>query len=50
MIRVRVRQQYGIEFRQCIDGNTGCADACEKFAERWVEIGVGENPLPPDLD
>ena len=50
MICVRMGQQYGVEFRQCIESNTRSADTREKFAERWIEIGVGENPLPPDFD
>jgi hypothetical protein len=49
MIRVRVRQQYGVEFRKGVKGDTGSADTCEKFAERWIEIGVGDNPLTTDF-
>jgi hypothetical protein len=50
MIRVRMCQQYGVEFRQCVKSDTGSADTREKFAERWIEIGVGENSLPPDFN
>jgi hypothetical protein len=50
MIRVRMCQQYGVELRQCVKSDTGSADTREKFAERWIEIGVGENSLPPDFN
>jgi hypothetical protein len=50
MIRMRMRQQYGVEFRQCVKGDTGSTDAREKSAERWNEIGVSENPLSRDFD
>jgi hypothetical protein len=50
MVRVRMRQQYGVEFRKGVKGDTGSADTREKFAERWIEIGIGNDPLPPDFD
>jgi hypothetical protein len=50
MIRMRMRQQYGVEFGQCVKGDTGSTDTREKFAERWIKIGVSENPLSRDFD
>jgi hypothetical protein len=50
MIRMRMRQQYGVEFRQCIESDARGADTRKNFAERWIEIGVGENPFPSDFD
>jgi hypothetical protein len=47
---MRMRQQYCVEFRKRVNGDTGSADTREKFAERRVEIGVSENPFAPNFD
>jgi hypothetical protein len=50
VIRVRMCKQYCIEARKRIEGDTWGTDASEEFPERWIEIGVREDPHPADFN
>jgi hypothetical protein len=50
MIRMSVREQYGVELGQGIERNPRRAHSRKEFAKRGIKIGISKKPLPADLN
>ena len=50
MIRMRVRDQDSVQPREAIDRNSGRSYSAKKARERRIEIRIGQDTLPADLE